>query len=164
MNRLRPEKIEENQIKLYPSKHFLFSKTSSRRLEDVFSVTLFVFQDVFKTSSRRICNTSSWNVFKTLSRRLPRGLQDVFQDVFKTCLQDVLQLCRQLRLQDVFICHTEDVLKTSWRRLQHVFTKTNVCWNVVIMSPTSFSVNPHSIVCRNVKELSLLKSGAISEV
>ena len=33
----------------FPSKHFLFSKTSSRRLQDVFSVTLFVFQDVFKT-------------------------------------------------------------------------------------------------------------------
>ena len=54
MNRLRPEKIEENQIKLYPSKHFLFSKTSSRRLEDVFRVTLFLFQDVLKTSSARL--------------------------------------------------------------------------------------------------------------
>ena len=44
---------------LYPSKHFLFSKISSRRLQDVFSVTLVVFQDVLKTSSRRICDTSS---------------------------------------------------------------------------------------------------------
>ena len=83
--------------KWHPSKHFLFSKTSSRRLEDVFSVTLFVFQDVFKT-----------------------------------CLQDVLQLC----LQDVFKtswktkkCYTEDVFKTSSRRLQYVFIKTNVCWD-----------------------------------
>ena len=71
-----------------PSKHFLFSKTSWRRLEDVFSVTLFVFQDalktylqyvfvkrlqdVFKTSSRRICKTSCNYVFKTSSRRLGR--------------------------------------------------------------------------------------------
>ena len=55
-----------------PSKHFLFSKTSSRRLEDVFSVTLFVFQDVFKTSSRRVCKTSCNYVFKTSSRRLGR--------------------------------------------------------------------------------------------
>ena len=40
MNHLRPEKIEDNQIKLYPSKHFLFSKTSSRRLQDVFAIRL----------------------------------------------------------------------------------------------------------------------------
>ena len=46
-----------------PSKHFLFSKTSSRRLEDVFSVTLFVLEDVFKTSSRRVCKTS-WKTKK----------------------------------------------------------------------------------------------------
>ena len=49
-----------------------------------------------------------------------------------TCLQDVLQLC----LQDVFKtswktkkCYTEDVFKTSSRRLQYVFIKTNVCWD-----------------------------------
>ena len=74
---------------ILPRKHFLFSKTSSRRLEDVFSVTLFVFQDVFKTSSRRVCKTSCNYVFKTSSRRLgrqknvtlktsSRRLQDVF--------------------------------------------------------------------------------------
>ena len=71
-----------------PSKHFLFSKTSSRRLEDVFSVTLFVFQDIFKTylryvfqkrlqdafktSSRCVCKTSCNYVFKTSLRRLGR--------------------------------------------------------------------------------------------
>ena len=96
--------------------------------------TVLVFQDVFKKSSRRLQR----NTF-----RLPRPLQDVFairlpktssrrlQDIFKTCLQDVLQLY----LQDVFKtswktnkCYTEDVLKTSSRCLQYVFTKTNVCW------------------------------------
>ena len=108
-----------------PSKHFLFSKTSWRRLEDVFSVTLFVFQDVLKTSSRRLQDVFAIRLPKTSSRRL--------QDVFKTCLQDVLQLC----LQDVFKtswktkkCYTEDVFKTSSRRLQYVFTKTNVCWGI----------------------------------
>ena len=70
-------KEEKNQY--LPSKHFLLSKTPSRRLEDVFSVTLFVFQDVFKTYLQYV-----------FLKRL--------QDVFKTCLQDVLQLC----LQDVF--------------------------------------------------------------
>ena len=66
----------------------LVSKTSSRSLQDVFSVTLFVFQDlfktylqyvflkrlqgVFKTSSRRVCKTSCNYIFKTSSRRLGR--------------------------------------------------------------------------------------------
>ena len=107
--------------------------------------TFLVFQDVFKTSSRRLQR----NTF-----RLPRRLQDVFktylqyvflkrfqdvlktssrcfQDVFKTCLLDVLQLC----LQDVFktslrrLVRQENVtMKTSSRRPQYVFTKTNVCW------------------------------------
>ena len=57
-----------------------------RRLEDVFSVTLFVFQDVFKTSSRRVCKTSCNYVFKTSWK-------------------------------------TKNVtLKTSWRRLEDVFS------------------------------------------
>ena len=84
-------------VNLIPSKHFLFSKTFSRRLEDVFSVTLFVFQDVFNTYLQYV-----------FLKRL--------QDVFKTCLQDVLQLC----LQDAFKtswktkkCYTEDVFSTS---------------------------------------------------
>ena len=93
--------------KSYPSKHFLFSKTSSRRLEDVFSVTLFVFQDVFKTSSRRF-----QDVFKTSSKASSRRLQDVFVKR--------LAIMSSRRLQDVFKtpwktkkCYTEDVFKTS---------------------------------------------------
>ena len=57
-------------------------------------------QDVFKMSSRRICNTSS----KASSRRL----QDVFKTSYKT---------------------KNVILKTSSRRLQYVFTETNVCWD-----------------------------------
>ena len=71
-----------------PSKHFLFSKTSWRRLEDVFRVTLFVFQDLFKTSSRRICNTSSrhfQDVFKTSSKTSSRRVcKTSCNYVFKT--------------------------------------------------------------------------------
>ena len=86
----------------YPSKHFLFSKTSSaqhflssktswKRLEDVFTIRLP------EISSRR------------LARRL--------QDVFKTCLQDVLQLC----LEDVL----EDKKMLHWRRLEDVFSTSS---------------------------------------
>ena len=89
--------------------------------------TFLVFQDVFKTSSRRLQRNTFrlprrledvfktylryvflkrlqdvlQDVFKTFSRRL----QDVFQDVFKTCLQDVLQLCLQDILQDKKMLH-----------------------------------------------------------
>ena len=90
--------------------------------------TFLVFQDVFKTSSRRLQR----NTF-----RLPRPLEDVF----KTCLQDVLQLC----LQDVFKtswktkkCYTEDVFKTPSRRLQYAFIKTNVCWARVLVNKFLF--------------------------
>ena len=92
-----------------PSKHFLFSKTSSRRLQDVFSVTLFVFQDVFLKCLQ--------DVFKTSPRRLARRLQDVF----KTCLQDVLQLC----LQDVLEDKKNVTLKTTSRRIQDVFSTSS---------------------------------------
>ena len=126
-------------FKHHPSKHFLFSKTSSRRLEDVFSVTLFIFQDVFKSYSQYVFLKRLQDVFKTFSRRL----QDVFQDVFKTSsrrLQDVfarrLAIMSSRRLHNVFKTswkakkyYTEDVFKTSSRRLQYVFTKTNVCWD-----------------------------------
>ena len=47
--------------------------------QGVFSVTLFVFQDVFKTYLQYV-----------FLKCLQDVLQDVFQDVFKTCLQDVL--------------------------------------------------------------------------
>ena len=69
------------------------------------------------------------DVFKTFSRRL--------QDLFKTCLQDIWQLCPQ----DVFKTSSRRhgrqkniTLKTSSRILQYVFTKTNVCWDVVVRS------------------------------
>ena len=75
-----------------PTKHFLFFKTSSRRLEDVFSVTLFVFQDVFKTYLQYV---------------FLKSLQDVFQDVFKTSSKTSSRhVCK------TFCCY---VFKTSWK-------------------------------------------------
>ena len=75
-------------------------KTSWRRLQR----NTFHFprrlEDVFKTTSRRICNTSSWNVFKTSSRRL--------QGVFKTYSRHPPR-----RLQDAFNTSSRRVCKTS---------------------------------------------------
>ena len=93
-----------------PSKYFLFPKTSSRRLEDVSSITIFRLprrlEDVLKTyleylfqkRLQGVFKMSSQDVFKTFSRR--------FQDVLARRLQeDVLQLC------------LEDLFKMTSRRL-----------------------------------------------
>ena len=83
--------------------HFGFAlKLSDIDLLDTFRFVRYRYivssrrlKNVFKTSSRDVFKTSSKHVFKTSSRRLqdvfsvaifllPRRLQDVLQDVFKT--------------------------------------------------------------------------------
>ena len=120
--------------------------------------TFLVFQDVFKTSWRRLqCNTSSsktsWRrlqdviktylqyvflkrlqvVFKTSLRRLPRPLQDVFKTssrrVCKTSYNYVFKTSSRLLGRQKNV-----TLKTSWRRLQYVFTKANLCWESIFLS------------------------------
>ena len=89
-------------------------KKFSKRLQNV-------FQDVFKTSSRRVCKTSCNYVFKTSSR----SLQDVFAR--RLAIMSSRRLGRQKK------CYTEDDFKTYSRRLQYVFTKTNVSWGDISM-------------------------------
>ena len=96
-----------------PSKHFLLSKTSSRRLQDVFSVTLFVFQDLLKTSWRRLEDVFAIIFPKRSSRRLARRLQDVFARR--------LAIMSSRRLQDVL----EDKTMLHWRRLEDVFSTSS---------------------------------------
>ena len=86
---------------------------SSRRLQGVFRVTLR-FQDLLKTPSRRLQDVFAMRLPKTSSRRS----QDVFQDVFKTFLQNILQLC----LQDVW----KDKTMLHWRFLEDVFKTSSV--------------------------------------
>ena len=128
----------------YPSKHFLFSKTSPRHLEDVFSVKFFCLprrhENFFKTSSRCVCKTPYKNFCKMSWRRLrdvfairlpktsSRGLQNVFKTSSKTSsrhLQDAFKTCWQDVLEDVL----NDKKMLHWKRVQHVLTKTNVCWD-----------------------------------
>ena len=80
----------------------MFSKTSSRRLEDVFSVILFVFQDVFKTYLQYVFLKRLQDVFetssKTFSRRVcKRSCSYVFKTSWKT-----KKMLHWRRLQDVF--------------------------------------------------------------
>ena len=81
--------------------------------------TFLVFQDVFKTSSRRL-QRNNFSSSKTSSRRL--------QDVLAIRLPET----SSRRLQDVFKITSQDVFKTfsrhlirqkmlHWRRLQDVF-------------------------------------------
>ena len=81
--------------------------------------TFLVFQDVFKTSSRRVCKTSCNYVFKTSSGRLqdllstssPRQMFAGFQQtfVFRRRLHQYEYVCLSLM-------SSEDVFKTSWLR------------------------------------------------
>ena len=107
--------VSHNMLNLYwflASWHPANISCFPRRFEGVFSVTLFVFQDVLKTSWRRLEDVFAIRLPKMSSRRL----QDVLQDVFKTFSRRVCKTS----------CNY--VFKTSSRRLQYVFTKTNVCW------------------------------------
>ena len=111
---------------------------SSRRLEDVFGVTIFrlprLLQDVYKTPSRRVCKKSSKDIFKA-------SAQDV-KDVFKTSSQDVLTRCLRKtssrRFEDVFktssrlVCKTSSrtscnyALKTSWKTRNATLKRSSV--------------------------------------
>ena len=61
---------------------------------DIPSKYFVCLQDVLKTSSRYVFKTSSRHVFSVTIFRLPRRLQDVLGDVFKTkncCAEDMLK-------------------------------------------------------------------------
>ena len=45
--------------------------------------------------------------------------------VSRTCLKDVLKTYWKTKK-----CYSEDVIKTSFRRLRYVFIKTSVCWKL----------------------------------
>ena len=105
-------------------------KTSSRGLEDVFSVTFFCLHFFSLTSSRHNCKASSvdvlktsWkmsqNILKMSWRRHAKTSWRLLQDVFKTFLEDILQTHQDFktfkRSWKRKNCCTEDVLKTSWK-------------------------------------------------
>ena len=102
-------------------------KTSWRHLEDVFKMPWVRLEDVFAryledvSTRRRMTEANIFVLIKTSWRLL--------EDVFCRCMTKayifVLINISWRRLQDVFWRQSQ---KTSSRRLQDVFTKTNVCW------------------------------------
>ena len=113
----------------YKHLYSFVSKTFWRRLQDMFSGRL---QNI---SSRRLQDMSSKrleHIFSVTIFRLPRRLQNIFRDVFKTfwrCLQHVFP--RRLRRRNIV------TLKTCWRRLQDTsyrrvktsWRPTNIYWD-----------------------------------
>ena len=111
-----------------PSKHLCFSKTSWRRLQHNNSLSS-------KTTSGRVCNTSSTNAFKTSSR----CLQDVFarrlQDVFKTSSRLASKMSSSSLLEEVFKTSSwRRLAVTSWRRTSW---KTKKCYTEDVFSTSS---------------------------
>ena len=108
-------------------------KTSSKRLEDALKTPWRGLEDVLTTSSKRL-----EDVLKTYGQEKYIGLD---QDVLKTSSEDVFWRRRAKAnifvliktswrcLQDVFWRRRR---KTSSRRLQEVFIKTNVCWELSV--------------------------------
>ena len=73
------------------------------------------FQDVFKTSWRRLAKTSSRSfeeIFKTSSRHLQDVLQKRVQDVLKTSTR---------RIQDIFKTSSKCLQEVLQKRLQEIF-------------------------------------------
>ena len=95
-----------------PSKHSLVFKTPWRRLQHVFSVTIFRLprrlQEVLKMSWRSLANKS------------PKRLEDVFKT---SCEMSSRRICKtswktkKCYAEDVLKTSSRHVLKTSWRRL-----------------------------------------------
>ena len=131
-------------------------KTSWISLENVLKTSRKRLEDALKLSWRRFCKTS-WRLLEDV---LKKFLQDILktswkllEDVLKTSWRRMIKTITLVliktswrRLEDVWVRwiylswsrHFEDVLKTSSedkdeRRLQDVFIKTNVCWDVFIV-------------------------------
>ena len=96
---LRPATLLKNPANIHLGEDVL--KTSSRRLEDVFSVTFFC-QDVLKRSWRRLEDIIARRLTNTSWRRL----EDVLEDVLKTFWK---------RLEEVL---GRRIANTSWRRFE----------------------------------------------
>ena len=106
---------------------------SSGRLQNVFKTSSKRLEGVLKMSWRRFCKMSWRRLGKTSWTRL--------EDVLKTSWKDILKTYSQ----DKYFALDQEVLKTSsedawlrqiylsWsRRLQDVFIKTNVWWDMTI--------------------------------
>ena len=98
-------------------RHYVYVYAQAKNSEAT-QQTFLVFQDVFKTSWRRLQR----NTF-----RLPRRLQDVFAIRLPKTSSRRLAIMSSRRLRDIFKtswktkkCYTEDVFSTSWPRRMFV--------------------------------------------
>ena len=87
-------------------------KKSRKRVNRTTSLIIRL-EDVLKTSSKRL-----EDVLEMSSRHFCRMPWKFFEYLVKTSSQDVLKMSRCL--EDVFARRLEDILKTSWKRLEDV--------------------------------------------
>ena len=128
-------KFVETSLCRFPAKiSFLFSKTSSRCLEDVFSVTNFRLMFAIRLpimSSRRledVFKLSLQDVFKTSSRRFKTSSRCVCKTSSRSLQENVLQLCLEVVLKTPSKCLGRQkyvTLKTSSRHLRGVFSTSS---------------------------------------
>ena len=100
---------------------------SWKRLGDIFVRRL---EDVLKTSWRHLrdfLKTSWQDVLKTSWKRLEGVLKTYDHNEYIRVDQDVLKMSWRRLLKT----KTKDVFKTSSKRLQDIFIKTNVCWGCI---------------------------------
>ena len=119
-------------------------KTSSRRLARP-------FQDVSKTSSRRVCKTSCNYAFKTSSRRLPDVLEDKKNVTMKTssrCLQDVFSTSSPRRMfAGVFL----DVKQRSCDKTLKFIRNYNINELIIVFFQIGFTRNKFELLKEKTK-------------
>ena len=123
----------ENLLKISLQQNVL--KTSWRHLEEVVKTFWRRLEDVLKTSCKRLEDVlkTSWGRLKDIWPRQiywswPRRLEDVFW--------------RRKAKANIFILFKTSSEDEDERRLQDVFIKTNVCWEVSLSLhfPTNYSL------------------------
>ena len=107
-----------------------------------------------KTSSRRVCNTSSTNIFKACSRCLQHVFTRCLQDVFKTSSRHLQDLFERRLLQVVFMkMSCSYVLKTSW--------KTKKCYTKYVFKASSVRLHQNECLLDQCISISLVACSII---
>ena len=119
-------------------------KTSWRRLQNVLNTSWRCLEDIFKTFWRRledVLKTLLQEVLKTSCKTSWRGLEGILKTSWRCMTKTIILVLIKRRLLKTYnlgkyIHLDQDVFwrrrrKTSSRRCQDVFIKTNVCWEFI---------------------------------
>ena len=119
----------------FSRKHLLVFKTSWRRLQHVFSVTIFCLPWLLQ------------EVFKTPWRRLGRCLEDISQDVLNTSWKT-----KNCYAEDVFKTSFRHVFKTSWRHVLKTSWRQTNCLLGISVPKKSKYISNKSIFSKSISD------------